>query len=307
MAAAFRAEGLGLIARHRAEPHGDRRRGEPLLARRAGMGAGEPLRRAGSTSTGRRRTRARGKVLVPVLGERLRLGARARRAGAAVRRRDGRLRGLGARDAQAAGLRRGTTGAILRAGGLDALAAAAEALADAAPDDPRFRRCGRRSRAARERADRAGARRLPRPAGAAGSWAALDGLIADAALAARRSSASTATRSTTGASSRSATSPGCGSRTRRSSRRRTRLALRAGRRGAGRRAPGRPRRRAARPEGVSAAAARAGGAAVLAARREDPRARRGAAGRTGASTAPPATRSRTCSSGSWSIRPARRR
>ena len=40
--------------RHRAEPHGDRRRGQPLLARRARMGTRRAPTRAGSTSTGPR-------------------------------------------------------------------------------------------------------------------------------------------------------------------------------------------------------------------------------------------------------------
>ena len=58
------------------------------------------------------------------------------------------------------------------------------------------------------------------------------------------------------------------------------------------------------PKAYSAAPARRVAAAVLPARREDPRPRRGRCRRTGRPTAPPATRSRTSSSASSSTRPA---
>ena len=63
------AAGLGLGARHRAQPHGaSPTPAQPLVVGRARERTAEPLRRTTSTSTGTRRSRA-GNVLLPVLGD----------------------------------------------------------------------------------------------------------------------------------------------------------------------------------------------------------------------------------------------
>ena len=307
MAAAFRAAGARADPRHRAEPHGDRRRGQPLLARRAGMGAGEPLR--------------------ALVRHRLGGGAsRPRRQGAGAGARRAVRHGAGRRARWSCASMPADGSFAVWAHGTHKLPVCAAALrahparrrprrarrrrrrrsAGAAPADPRWAALrGGASPTAPRRSTPALAAFRGAP-GSRGSWAALDALIADAALAGGEVQPRPATRSTTAASSRSAISRGCGSRTRRSSRPRSawcsRWSTRAWSTGCGSTistgcATRRPtcRRLRQRRRGRSGCSSRR---SLRTTRRCRP---------TGASTARPATSSPTCSPGSWSTRAARRR
>ena len=106
-----------------------------------------------------------------------------------------------------------------------------------------------------------------------------------------------AASSTTAASSTSTRSSGCASRTSRSSTTPTSWCSRWVRDGRGRRAAGRPPRRAARPRAATSSAWREATGGRVGRRREDPRAGRGAARRRGRSPARPATTSSTAVGG----------
>ncbi len=276
--------------RHRAEPHGHRRRRQPLLARACWNGARPAPSPAGSTSTGTRP--------IPASPARCWCRSSATRTATSSPPAASTLRfdptegsfAVWAHDTHKLPVCPRDYGTILRAGGLDDLAAAF----DAAAPLRRPIRAGRArpTLAATGPASRR-ARRLPRHRRRSRPLVRLDALIAAPALARRRSSPSTATPSTTAASSPSATSPASASRTRRSSTPPTRLVLAPGRRGPGRRPAHRPHRRprsTPRPTRCACASAPPARSRCWWRRSSPPTS---ACPPTGRPTAPPATRSPT--------------
>ena len=128
--------------RHRAEPHGDRRRQQSLLARRAALGPRQPL--AGWFDIDwNAPTRPRRQAAAPGPRRELSAGARRRARSSSGSTRRGQLRRLGARRHKLPVSPR-SYGCILRAGGLVELAAAAEALGERRPRRSRLGALGRR-------------------------------------------------------------------------------------------------------------------------------------------------------------------
>ena len=302
------AHGLGHAARHRPQPHGDRRPREPLVVGRARERPVEPLRRATSTSTGTRPRRGcatwcccRSSATTTAACSRRR--AAARRATAArfvVRYHEhacrSRPRSLGRPAGAAAAGAAGSDELAFIADALGAPAAAprpptaaaprgatatrrslrAQLAAPAARATPRGRR-GRRRRGRRELNARPGrARRAARAP----------------ELPPRLLARGRAATSATAASSTSTRWSACASRTSASSRDTHALVLALAARAAcvdG--AAHRPSRRPARSRAATSARLREARAGRLDRGREDPRAAASSCRATGRSTAPPATTS----------------
>ena len=129
--------GPGPDPRLRAEPHGHRRRSQPLLVEPAGMGTGEPLRPLVRRRLAEPLSGAGGRVLVPFLGTGL---ATALSDGALALRfdREEAAFAVWAHDTHKLPVRPADYAAILRAGGASELAERWEGAEEAGPGSPRI-------------------------------------------------------------------------------------------------------------------------------------------------------------------------